>query len=168
MTKPTEVTAVNEAVAFAEKWLSASDSELGSLYSTIVDSRPSGRWDNGYYEDTMKLIAPLFNFTRPPALPTLVEQQHIAGIADRIGRVHSFFGDAISFDRASTPGATTKVGPGRTLSVGDPFFRLNPTQRAHELIVTILQKVATISVDHQPKYAVMIDKIRKHFNAPAP
>lgn len=168
ITDPGEVAAVEEAIAFAEKWLSANDSELGSLYSVIVESRPAGTWTNGYYEDTMRPVARLFGFTSPPALPTSAEQQAIAGIADRVSRMGSFFAGSIAFDRASDATDPVAVGPGRRITVGDAFFRATPTERVHQLITTIVQKMSTVPVDQQPKYQVMIEQLRRHFDAPAP
>jgi hypothetical protein len=166
-----EKAAARRALAFVSNWTIAADSETGSLYGVIQESRtkvPPG-WTNGYYEDTMRFVARRFGFTAPPALPSETEKQQVAGINDRISKMGRAAEQPLEFSKAGAAGLESwEAGPGAKATLTPRFFGLAKRQQVDLLLTTLVQATPEIPPAQQPAYVTLIDDIRGHLGQPVP
>jgi hypothetical protein len=168
MANPAEELAVERIMAFLERWLDSASSEASSLYDTITDSRKKGHWTNSYYEASMGFVAHRFGFTKPPALPSLDEQEKVAGINDRFERLFRRLGRKMKVEKAAAGLDRWEPGPGTTVTVTPTFFKLTKREQLDLLLTRMIQAFPEIIPAHQPIYVALTDDFRKHFGTPAP
>jgi hypothetical protein len=154
--------------AFIQGRLIKSRSELNFLYDNIKDSKaPAKAWSNTHAEGTMSIVAPLFDLTVPPTVPTMKDQVSVAGITDRVTRMNKpmFF----SVDMKKVTSGTTKWisgsdGPEKQVDLGPDFFDLGLTAgEGHTslLMLKLAEAMPQIPVDHEAKYVTLTAALEK-------
>ena len=160
--KKGEQAGVQDALALLSDWMKWSTQEVGSTYATMVESRPpKTAWTNAYYEETMKLIAPHFGLTMPPALPTDDDRIAVAGISDRYRKLQNAVRQDLKVRR--NPGlAKTEwpATPGDSVTLGDDFFALpGAVGRTRLLMRLLVARTADILPAHRKKFIDLAEQL---------
>ena len=156
-------------VAWLEAWLVKTRQDMSSTYSTIVKSRPGGAWTNGYYEEVMRLIAPRFGLTMPPALPTEIEQYQVAGITDRYFTLRRVVTSRLTITKSSTPVTSWAAGPGNAVTLGADFFAASSRRAKLDILLRALVEAnPDITAARRADYIALVDEIRTHGGRAAP
>ncbi|MFN0066387.1 MAG: DUF4157 domain-containing protein [Limisphaerales bacterium] len=152
----------SEAVALLSDWLKWSEQDTSGVYSTMAESRPPKKaWTNSYYEDAMKLIAPHFGLTAPPALPTDDDRAAVAGIQDRFSQLGRLVRRSDLTVTRDPNAATTQwwSGPGDRVDLGDDFFALaTPEARARMLLAALVAKEPSIRSSDWAKFVDLAEQ----------
>src|SRR5205823_4404937 len=116
-------------------------------------------WTNSYYEASMKILAPLFGLTVPPALPKLSDETAVAAIFDRVAHMRfSLTGSAVTFEKVPV-GAGWEAGPGQHVKVTSAFFALSPQDKVNVLLANLVRATSDVSPALAPKYTSLIKKL---------
>lgn len=163
----------SRAVAFLQAWLIWANQEIASLYKHMNNARGAGSWQNGYYMETMRRIASLFEMTAPPAVPTDGDQVKVAAIHDRLVRFARLPNASLTMNRSRSSSTHWERGPEGPLTLGTDFYGMpaGPGQaRAQTDLVLrkLLSAAPDISGGLEAKYQQMIEQIRDHHGALAP
>ncbi len=162
----TEQQQADNAVAWLEQWLMGTQSEVSSLYGVIDESRPAGTWTNGYYEDTMTLLAPRFGLTAPPAVPPHTDQVAVAGIADRYQQLlAAVSGGPLHLEKSAAPATTWS---GSSVQLGTDFFAATSADRVDLLLRTLIAIESTIPTTRRGTYAGYVHDVVTHGNLGSP
>jgi hypothetical protein len=160
-----EVKTARESIARTQIRLLDGRHELLFLYSTINESKPPAKaWSSQHAENLMRVTAPLFNLTAPPALPTSVDQVAVAGIIDRIAHMASPTFKSLDLHKNTKNKTAWEPGPEQRVDLGTDFFALGPTVTdAHVdvLVGSLAAATPEILPDHQPKFVVLSDAVNK-------
>lgn len=111
----------------------------------------------------MKLAAPRFALTAPPALPVMSDQIAVAGIADRLQMLSRVTKNPLTFERIKTP-TKWAFGPGSKIEVGDDFFAISG---ADDQAIFLLKRLVAATPGSlirgvmESSYVELIDEIRK-------
>jgi hypothetical protein len=148
-------------IAWLEGWLEKADQDVSSTYSTIVESIPAHSWTNGYYERVMGYMAPRFGMTAPPSIPTILEQQQVAGISDRYQKLRNTVSEQLTITRSPMGTTSWSAGPGVSLTVGADFFAA-PSRRAKlDLLLRVLVEAHPgIPAAHRTHYIALVNELR--------
>jgi len=161
----------NRALGYLQGWLIWADGEIRSLYKTMNSSRKAGKWDNDYYKDTMTRIAPLFDMTKPPALPSEADQVKVAAISDRLTRLARIPGFKLEVRKSEGGSTHWEKGPTGPLTFGKDFYKLpKDAKRPRKQVELILKEMlsATPDISLEDEYMKMIEQIRAHHNGLEP
>jgi hypothetical protein len=163
----------SRAVAFLQGWLIWADQEIASLYKHMNAARNAGHWLAPYYMETMRRIAPLFDMTRPPAVPNESDQVKVAAIHDRLTRLMRLPSNSLTMNRSQGGSTHWEDGPSGPLTFGPDFYSIPAgSWRARLQTDLVLRKLLSATPDisggFESKYALMIELIRDHHGALAP
>lgn len=155
---------VRPALGLMEKWLNWSEVDTAALYRTIHRSRPPATaWEHPYFEETMRLVAPRFGLTDPPALPTMRDQIAVAGIRDRYSRMLRALHQQLTIKSAAAGATTWAAGPGAEVTVAPDFFApalATAEDRARLLLVALVSSTPGIDAALRPSYVELANEIR--------
>jgi hypothetical protein len=133
------VAEVQEALAWADRWLDGADLHTADLYRSLRDlnGRPWA-FDQTGFEPAMELVAAEFPVTRPPATPTKRDREIVAAINDRYDRVKRVLRTntaSLTLERGAA--LVWEPGPGRLVTFPEAFEAL-PVRQRIELVVAAL------------------------------
>ena len=161
---------LRRVMAYLEKWLMKSSSEVSVVYDTLRNVRqcsPSPSWScptvNVYYKETMIHLADLFGLHRPDILPDENDQVATAGIFHRLIRLVRFLYDKnIAINKNDTDGTYFAPGPAEPLIVTMAFLFSGQPSMLSVLIERIVEAATDIVSGHKPKYVDLINWISVH------
>jgi hypothetical protein len=163
----------SRAVAFLQGWLIWANQEIASLYKHMNTARGAGSWRNPYYMETMRRIAPLFEMTAPPTVPTENDQVKVAAIHDRLARFVRLPNASLTINRSRSGSTHWESGPEGPLTLGPDFYGVpagaaQARAQADLILRKLLSAAPDISSGLEEKYQQMIEQIRDHHGALAP
>lgn len=171
ITNPTEKADLDRSIAFVEKCVELSFSQLSALYSEVADALKTGAWQNGFYEYMMSLIAPRFGLTAPKAIPNSHDRQAIAAMADRFEQMFNATSEHLTFNKDTTPAGVDKwePGPGHSVTLTQAFFDLpDIATKADFLMTKLIEATPDISAGLAPEYLEISKLIRTQLGGVEP
>jgi peptidoglycan hydrolase-like protein with peptidoglycan-binding domain len=158
--------AVQDALAFLDRWLEAADFDTSGLYGNLVNLEGT-RWSDLEQTDgtiqvtnTMRLVSEEFPVTPPPGAPTKRDREVVAAVNDRYDRVRKVLKTNTSSLNVTTgPVLAWEAGPGRSVTIPPGFSSLPPRVRIEQLLAALLRAYTEVRETEEGKYARLAPKL---------
>ncbi len=170
ITDPTEQEDLHRAMAFVEKCIELSSSQIASLYDEVVAAQKNSAWKNTFYEHMMSLIAPRFGLTAPRAVPNNRDRNAIAALADRFNQMFIASSDRtqLTFTKDAAIDSWA-AGPGADVTLSPAFFALPDIPSKADFLMTLLiEATPDISSGFVPRYLEVSKLIRQQMGGVEP
>ena len=156
------VAAIQEPLAWLDRWLEAADFDTADLYNAIKQIEGT-RWtevDSGHLEGSMALVAAEFPVTAPPNAPVRRDRERMAAINDRYDRVRRVVKTNTS-SLVLTRGAALvwEPGPGRTVTIPEGFEALPIRERIDLLGAALFRAFPDVRAGQEGNYARLAPRL---------
>jgi hypothetical protein len=163
--------AVQEPLAWLDRWLEAADFDTSQLYGHLAESQEGRPWRDaedatteGYFRRAMRFTSESLAVTAPPAAPVRRDREKMAAINDRYKRVRQVIrakkaGLAIE----TGPNLVWEPGPGSALQVPPTFTTAIPVKsRIEMLLAALLHASPEVREEQESGYARLAPKLCDH------
>lgn len=155
------VEAVQEPLAWLDRWLEAADFETSQLYDALKDQEGTPWADVADFPGrTMVLVSEEFPVTKPPAAPVRRDREKVAAIYDRYDQLRNVLQtntDSLVIDRG--PALLWQPGPGRALTIPNGFTSLAVRTRIELLLSALLTAFPDVRAGQEGNYARLAPRL---------